>query len=115
MRNLLFICSRNRLRSPTAEALFSGRAGFGVRSAGTAPDAECPVDAELIDWAQDIYVMEQHHKVKLVARFGKALSGKRLIVLRISDRFQFMDPELIGILEKKFKPALVNAAAGTTN
>lgn len=106
MRNLLFICSRNRLRGPTAETVFSGRPGLDVRSAGTAPDAECPVDAELIEWAEAIYVMEQHQKNKLVTRFGRALRDKRLTVLRIPDRFEYMDPELVRILEKKLQPLL---------
>ncbi|MFN8910720.1 MAG: protein tyrosine phosphatase, partial [Betaproteobacteria bacterium] len=40
MRRVLFICSQNRLRSPTAERVFSKRAGFEVASAGLNPEAE---------------------------------------------------------------------------
>ena len=71
MKHVLFICTQNCLRSPTAEKVFSGRADCEVSSAGTADDAECPVSADLIEWADEIYVMEQYHRNKLTARFGK--------------------------------------------
>ena len=106
---MLFVCSRNRLRSPTAEAVFSARPDLDVRSAGTAPDAELPVDAELIEWADEIYVMEQHHKARLTALFGPTLKGKRLVVLGIPDRFRLMDAALIVLLEKKLNPFLGSA------
>ncbi len=43
---LLFGCSRNRLRSPTAEAVFSAYPGVEATSAETSPDAETPVSAD---------------------------------------------------------------------
>ena len=58
---LLFVCSRNRRRSPTAEIAFSGLPDIEVMSAGTAVDAENPVSAELIDWADIVFVMEMAH------------------------------------------------------
>lgn len=59
---MLFICSQNRLRSPTAERLFSNRPGFEVASAGLNPDAETPVCSELLEWADIIFVMERTHR-----------------------------------------------------
>jgi protein-tyrosine-phosphatase len=59
---LLFVCSRNRLRSPTAEAVFSSYPGIEFMSAGTNKDAETPVSAELIEWADGILVMERTHQ-----------------------------------------------------
>lgn len=41
--NLLFVCSENRLRSPTAEAVFCKYAGVNAIGAGTNGDAETPV------------------------------------------------------------------------
>lgn len=35
MTRVHFVCSQNKLRSPTAEQVFSKRAGFEVASAGT--------------------------------------------------------------------------------
>jgi predicted protein tyrosine phosphatase len=97
----LFICSRNRLRSPTAEELFSGWLGVEADSAGLAPDAETLVSAEQIAWAEIIFVMERTHKAKLSKKFGMCLNGKRVVCLDIPDKYAFMQPELIAILERK--------------
>ena len=40
--NVLFVCSENRLRSPTAEAIFSEHPGVRARSAGLGPLAGTP-------------------------------------------------------------------------
>ena len=50
MKRVLFICSQNRLRSPTAERVFSNREGFEVASAGLNPEAETPVSSDLLEW-----------------------------------------------------------------
>jgi predicted protein tyrosine phosphatase len=103
---LLFVCSRNRLRSPTAEIIFSGYQGIEALSAGTSVDAETQVSADLIDWAEIIFVMENHHRDKLRNRFGKLLETKRLVVLRIPDNYKYMDSELVEILKNKVCPHL---------
>ena len=69
--NLLFVCSRNRLRSPTAEAIFSGMDGYEVLSAGTSPDAETVVSGDLVEWADTIFVMEGVHRRRLMRLFGR--------------------------------------------
>lgn len=104
--NALFVCSRNRYRSPTAEALFDGRDGLVARSAGTAPDADQPVDADLIDWADVILVMEGRHRRALQRAFGPRLRDKRVVVLDIPDVFDEMDPELVALLEARVPPRL---------
>jgi predicted protein tyrosine phosphatase len=97
----LFICSRNRLRSPTAEEVFSYWPGVEADSAGVAPDAVTLVSNEQVVWADIIFVMERAHKVKLSGKFGASLQGKRIVCLDIPDRYAFMQPELIAILERK--------------
>jgi predicted protein tyrosine phosphatase len=106
LRRILFVCARNRLRSPTAEAIFTGLDGIEVSSAGTAPDAECLVDQELIEWADDVFVMEQKQKKLLAGRFGVSLSGKRIVCLGIPDRYEFMQDELIALLRAKVLPLI---------
>lgn len=106
MQRLLFICSRNRLRSPTAEQLFAGRPGIETDSAGLAPDADTPLDAEQIRGADVIFVMERAHRNKLAQRFGPLLKGKKLVCLDIADNYSFMQPELVALLEKKMAPHL---------
>jgi len=105
-RNLLFLCSRNKLRSPTAEAVFRGRPGIETDSAGLSPDAEVPLAPEQIEWADLILVMEKVHRVRLNRKFGKHLGGKRVVVLDIPDNYPFMDPELIRLLEARCAPFL---------
>ncbi len=104
--NLLFVCSRNRLRSPTAEAVFSQYPGVEASSAGTSPDAENPISLELIEWADIVFAMETIHRQKLQQKFPSAMRNKKIVVLGIPDRFQFMDPKLINILKSKIDPLL---------
>jgi predicted protein tyrosine phosphatase len=42
---LLFICSKNKLRSPTAEVVFSQYEGLEVESAGLDRDAEVRLES----------------------------------------------------------------------
>ncbi len=99
--NLLFLCSRNKLRSPTAEAIFAGRPGVEVDSAGLSPDAEVPLEAEQVEWADLILVMEKAHRRRLNRNFGKFLAGKKVVVLDIPDDYDCMDPELVALLEAR--------------
>ena len=98
---LLFICSRNRLRSLTAEKLLAGVPGFEVRSAGTQPSARIVVTEGHIGWADVIFVMEKSHLAKLRARFPEALAGKKVVTLHIPDDYEFMQPELADELRAK--------------
>lgn len=101
MKRVLFICSQNRLRSPTAEQVFSSREDLECSSAGLNHDAENPVTAELVQWAELIFVMEKAHRNKLRARFKQHLAGARVICLDIPDEYPFMDPELVRLLEHR--------------
>lgn len=97
--NLLFICSRNQWRSPTAEKVYSQK-GFKARSAGTSPNAKRTVSANDLRWATHIFVMEKKHKQRLVAKFTRLLDHKKITVLDIPDDYQFMDQELVSILNE---------------
>lgn len=101
MKNVLFVCSQNRLRSPTAEQVFSRRPDIEVASAGTNHDADTPLTAELVEWADIIFVMEKTHRNKLQQRFRASLKKARVICLDIPDEFEFMDPMLVRLLETR--------------
>lgn len=101
MKKVLFVCSQNRLRSPTAEQVFSRRTGIEVDSAGTNNDADNPLTPELVEWADIIFVMEKTHRGKLQQRFRRHLKKARVICLDIPDEFEFMDPTLVRLLETK--------------
>lgn len=101
VRTVLFVCRQNKLRSPTAEQVFSRREDLEVDSAGTNHDAENPLTAELVSWADLIFVMEKAQRHKLQRRFRAALTGTRVICLEVPDNFAFMQPELVRLLETK--------------
>jgi predicted protein tyrosine phosphatase len=97
--NLLFVCSENRLRSPTAERVFSEYACVKAIGAGTNADASTPVSGDLIEWADIVLVMEKSHRNKVAKKFRDQLKGKRLVVLDIPDQFEYMQPELVNLLK----------------
>ena len=97
--NLLFICSRNQWRSPTAEQVWRKHPNFNARSAGTSPKAKKTVSVADIRWADIIFVMESKHLSRLTAQFTRMLDYKPIHVLGILDEYQYMDPELISELE----------------
>lgn len=101
MTNILFVCSENRLRSPTAEAVFSEYDGIHAIGAGTNSDAETPVSGDLIEWADVILVMEISHRNKISSKYMELLKGKKLAVLDIPDNFECMAPDLIKLLKAK--------------
>ncbi|HND32635.1 MAG TPA: phosphotyrosine protein phosphatase [Myxococcota bacterium] len=103
---VLFVCSRNRLRSPTAEQHFSKWPGLEVSSAGLSPDAEEQLTAEDVADAELILVMEKRHEKLLKERFSRFLQGKKVACLRIPDEFDFMQPELVELLEARTAPYL---------
>ena len=72
MLKLLFLCSRNQWRSPTAEALYQNDPRVEVQSAGLSPSARRRVTEKLLLWADLILVMETEHKRRLADRFPDA-------------------------------------------
>ncbi len=100
MKNVLFVCSQNKLRSPTAEQVFATHPGIEVASAGTNNDADTPLTSELVRWADIIFVMERAHRNKLQTRFRADLKA-RVICLNIPDDYEFMDEELVRLLKAK--------------
>jgi predicted protein tyrosine phosphatase len=101
MKRILFICSQNRLRSPTAEQVFSGRQDLECMSAGTNNDADTPLTAELVEWAEIIFVMEKTHRNKLLSKFKCSVKNQKVVCLDITDEYEFMDPALVKLLTVK--------------
>lgn len=112
MTNLLFLCSRNRLRSPTAEQVFASWPSVENASAGMAPDAEEQCSPELVEWADIIFVMERAHRARLQRRFRAHLKRRRVVCLDIPDDYAFMQPELVALLEKKVGRHLLSHPRG---
>jgi predicted protein tyrosine phosphatase len=108
---ILFVCDANRLRSPTAEAIFTGRIDIEVKSAGVAKEATVPISIELLEWADLVFVMEKRQRNIIHSRFKEIYDRKRIICLYIPDEFEFMDPELIALLQERVTPYLPDTTA----
>jgi predicted protein tyrosine phosphatase len=100
-QKLLFVCSQNKWRSLTAEKIFEHLEDYSVKSAGTENGARVKITAGLIGWADIIFVMEKKHRSRIQEKFSDSLLDKPLHVLNIPDDYQYMDEELIEILESR--------------
>ncbi len=103
---LLFLCARNRWRSPTAEAIFKDHPDYVARSAGTEAGARIRVTAGHLGWADMIFCMERKQADRLRERFPEEIAGKPTIILRIPDDYTFMQPELVEQLRTALTPHL---------
>ena len=99
--HILFVCSLCRLRSPTAEQVFATQAGWDVMAAGINAGADNPVTPELLEWADTIFVMEEVHRSKLSKKFSAYLKDKRIVCLKIPDKYDYMDARLVRQLKAK--------------
>ena len=100
---IIFVCSRNKRRSLTAEMVFKTEPAWEVRSAGTEESAGIKVTAGHLGWADAIVVMEKRHKERLRQRYPEELASKPCVCLFISDDYEFMDANLIELLREKMR------------
>ncbi|MBL7683943.1 MAG: hypothetical protein JNK00_11340 [Flavipsychrobacter sp.] len=105
--NILFICSRNQWRSPTAEAVYKNIPGISARSAGTSPVARTKVNEALIKWADIVFVMEDKHRDILLSQFSSVVQHKQVIVMHIPDEYRYMDEELVDMIQDIVNPYIV--------
>lgn len=96
---LLFLCSQNKRRSLTAEKIFDGYNGHEARSAGTESNARIKVTQGHIGWADIIFCMEKKHLRRIKEKYPDTIQNKKVVCLYISDDYNYMDNELVEILE----------------
>lgn len=101
MKKLLFVCSENRLRSPTGEEVFSAYENLDAIGCGTNADAETPLSGDLIEWADIVFVMEKSHRNKVTKKYQDLLRRKKLVCLDIADNYERMQPALVRILKNR--------------
>jgi len=101
--NILFICSRNKRRSLTAEAIFRNHGLHHVSSAGTEESARRRVIQNMLDAADLIFVMEKRHRDRILQNFSVS---KEIVILNIPDEYEYMNEELIAMLEDMVNPYL---------
>jgi predicted protein tyrosine phosphatase len=103
--NILVVCTFNQWRSPTAEVIFKNDPRFNIRSAGVSASAKHQISHGDIEWADVIVVMEKEHKKKIERVFDRN-HLPAIHILDIEKNYQFMEPELIELLEEKFATLL---------
>ena len=107
--NILFICSRNQWRSPTAEAVWKDHPAVSARSAGTSRNARRTLRIEDLRWADVVCVMEEKHKSRVRSEYPRASKYLRIEVLDIPDEYRFMDADLIRELKTAVLPIVQGA------
>jgi len=100
---ILFICSRNRRRSLTAETIFQEDPRWQARSAGTEAGARIKVTAGMLGWADVVVVMEKRHKERLRQKHPEAMAEKPCVCLFIADDFEYMAPDLVELLRERMQ------------
>ncbi len=103
---LLFLCSRNQWRSPTAEKVYQNDPRVEARSAGVSTSARCHVSEKLLRWADLVLVMEHSHKQRLREQFPELIHELRIEVLDISDDYAFMNADLVTLIRERVEPLL---------
>ena len=103
---VLFVCTQNRLRSPTAEKVFGARPRLEVRSAGTDKESKVQVERELLEWADIVFVMERRQRNIIHKKFKDLYQKRRIICLYIPDEYDYLDPALIELLKESVTPHL---------
>ena len=103
---ILFVCGRNKWRSPTAETIYKSRQDHKVKSAGTEPSAKIRVSPKLILWADIIFTMEKKHKQRLLNNFPNETKNKQFVILDIEDDYKYMDEELVEMIKLSVDPYL---------
>jgi predicted protein tyrosine phosphatase len=98
---ILFVCSANHDRSPTAENIYKNHPALEVKSAGTSQYATQPLNSELVQWADAILCMGNQHKAYIKEQFVDIISGKKIDCLNIPDIYHYMQPLLIETITEK--------------
>lgn len=103
---VLFVCTANKLRSPTAEDVFKDYPGIEAVSAGTDAQAPRPLTSELVASANVIFVMENHHRERIRKKFKQRPADSHIITLNIPDEYERGDPALVALLKEMVEPRL---------
>lgn len=103
---VLFVCTANKLRSPTAEDLFRDFPGIEAISAGTDREAPTPLTEELVASVDIIFAMEAHHRERIRKKFKQRPADSRIFTLNIPDAFERGDPDLIELLQERVAPVI---------
>lgn len=108
--HILVVCARNKKRSRTAEYIFKNDNRFAIRSVGLSVKSPRKISENDLSWASLVLVMGNNHRAKIKEVYS-FLDLPPIEVLSIPDDYEFMDAELIEILEDKIN-AIFNEVFG---
>jgi len=90
---LLFVCAGNASRSPSFETWFKeNRPQYEIRSAGTYHGYPYQVNAEILKWADKVFVMDLSQETFISRKYGEYLY--KCEVIGISDQYIPHSPEI---------------------
>ncbi len=96
---VLFVCARNKWRSPTAAAIYHNDTRISVKSAGLSQKSPTVLSTKHLLWADLIVVMENEHTARIRDKFRGRVELPHIVSLEIADDYEFMNPDLITLLE----------------
>ena len=96
--NILFVCGRNKWRSPTAERLYKNDNRINVKSAGMSSKSSHQISDKDILWADLILVMERKYKSWILGKY-QHLQLPLIESLDIPDEYEYLDDELVEIIK----------------
>jgi predicted protein tyrosine phosphatase len=105
--HILFVCGKNKWRSPTAERFYKADRRIEVRSAGVSAKSKHTISTDDIEWADLILVMESKYRSRILGLY-RDLSLPKIENLDIPDEYEFMDAELIELIEKRAEYTIEN-------
>lgn len=96
-KKVLCVCSAGLLRSPTTAIVLQREFGFNTRAAGLSTEyALIPVDDVLLEWADEVVVMETWMAQELEGKHDK------IVCLSVPDNFEYMNETLQNIIKTKY-------------
>jgi predicted protein tyrosine phosphatase len=105
--NILVLCGRNKRRSKTAEYIFKNDQRINIRSAGLSQQSQRKVTESDLNWADLVLVMEKEHREKIVEIY-EHISLPPIEILNIADEYEFLEEELVEMLEERINDILTN-------
>ena len=107
MKNLLFVCKFNQMRSRTAESIYSDDSRYVVKSAGISKNAQVRLTEDLIIWADIVFVMESKYRDVIVDLYPIESISKEIVSLDIPDTYYYMETQLVEIIKCKVNSFLM--------
>lgn len=115
-KRVLCVCSTGFLRSPTAAEVIRDRFGHNTRACGTGDYALIPLTDVLLHWADEIVCMDKRQAERVLDMMrSMGPGGKPIINLEIPDSYEFRNPELIELIEKRYTESTVEPSRTTVS